>query len=117
MRPSALTIPAGAAVSNAVNIAPGQIGRGFVIAKEWKVSTILRLEVSDDNINWVTPRDQTGAEISFDPKKLDLLKAVYIALSTPFIPGMTWVRVASGPSATPVNQDANATVGLVWAQV
>jgi hypothetical protein len=117
MRPSALTIPAGASVSNAVNIAPGMVGRGFVIAKEWKVSTILRLEVSDDNTNWVTPRDIAGTEISFDPKKLDLVKAVYITLTNPFIPGMNWVRVASGPSATPVNQDNAALVGLVWAKV
>jgi hypothetical protein len=109
-----VTIPAGTALSNEVNVADKRIV-GIIMPAAWTAANLsFKALTSEPSALPKVPVygevvDNAGSAVS-----VTAAAAVYIALADTF-PGEAWGRiiVRSGTSGVPVNQGADRTLGLV----
>lgn len=105
-----LKIAAGTALSNGAAIGD-HVLVGIQMPAAWTAAA-MTFQVSDDaGVTWVNLSDDTGAEVKLAANPTAGARIAILNLS-PFV-SVTFIKIRSGTGAAPVNQAADAVVGLV----
>jgi hypothetical protein len=101
-----VTILAGTAVSNAADISSGNVTM-LLMPADWTPANMSFL-LSEDNVSFRELYDVYGMEVikAVGPNRALNVDPSYTA-------GALWLKLCSGPAATPVLQDADRPIVLV----
>lgn len=100
----------GTSLSAAVNLANQRL-YAIQMPAAWDAAA-LTFQGSYDGVTFANVYDVTNAELSYTVAAARF----YVLPSTPLLIGLKFLKVRSGPSATPVNQTADRFLQLISAE-